>query len=316
MPFRKILCPLDFSPGSQQALYSAMQLAVADGAELVLLHAWSIPTMAYATDLGVPADVVQHTLDDATVELAAAVAAASAVGVNRVTPRLVVGAPTASILAACREGVDLLVIGTHGRSRISRILLGSVAEYVVRRAPCPVLTVRPDARVGPYRDVLCPVDFSAESHRAMVLAASLAPSAGITLMHVLEARSSADRDDHVGHSPYEGGGTAESLQLQAWAEELRTLTAVPVVTSTRVGSPGPEIARALDNRPSPDLVVMGSHGRTGFARAMLGSIAETTVLHAPCPVLVAHAGSGAAAGVVVVKPAGSEEDLERQADGS
>ena len=298
MSFRKILCPLDFSAGSQQALYAAMQLAVADDAELVLLHAWSIPTAAFATDLGVPASVVQPTLDDATVELADAVQAATAAGVKHVTQKLLVGAPEETILAVAREGADLLVIGTHGRTRISRILLGSVAEKVVRRAPCPVLTVRPDSRIGPYRDVLCPVDFSPESHRAMVLAAGLTPSAGITLMHVLEVRSSLG-GDHTPRSAFEGEGKTEWLQLEAWAAELRTLTAVPVVTSTRVGSPGPEILLALEAQPAPDLVVMGSHGRTGFARAMLGSIAETMVLHSRCPVLVAHAGPGVAAGVAV-----------------
>jgi len=183
-----------------------------------------------------------------------------------------------------------VVIGTHGRTGLARILLGSVAEKVVRHAPCPVLAIRPDDEPKPFTHALCPTDFSEDSRQAIDFAAELVqPSGtGITLLHVIEAPVS-----YSGELPdpdlIRELDRRSAAQLEAWAARLRSMSSIPVTTRCRVGWPGAEILAAVDHDPSIDLVVMGSHGRTGIKRALLGSVAEKVVRHARCPVCVARA---------------------------
>ena len=291
MAFTKILCPVDFSPGSQQALRTAVRLASEHDAELVVMHSWYIPPAAFAGDYVYGADIVQALTDDAQNALAAAVAEAGRLGARRVSSRMRSGLPWQQIIeTAQREpGLGLIVIGTHGRSGLSRVVMGSVAELVVRHAPCPVLTVRPDSEPAPYRRVLCPVDLSRTARDALPLAAALVqPSGvGITLLHVIErpvayGAAAPPRDFHR-----EIDARASAL-LDAWTADLQAKVQVPVMQATRIGRPGAQILAVLDDDKTFDLVVMGSHGHTGIARILLGSVAEQVARHARCPVLVVH----------------------------
>ncbi|TMQ07606.1 MAG: universal stress protein [Deltaproteobacteria bacterium] len=180
MAFQRILCPVDFSPGSQQAMRIAAELANEHDAELALLHAWYLPPVAFSGEYMYPADVVQQLSDEAQRGIEAAVAEARALGVRRVTSQLLSGVPWQQIVDAARRdpAVGLIVIGTHGRSGLARVLLGSVAEMVVRHAPCPVMTVPLDTRPRPFSHVVRPVDPSARSHDAIDLAARLAQPGG------------------------------------------------------------------------------------------------------------------------------------------
>ena len=76
--------------------------------------------------------------------------------------------------------------------------------------------------------------------------------------------------------------------LEDWAAQLRTTASVPVATRWRIGSAGGQTLAILEDQPPFDLVVVGSHGRTGLRRALLGSVAEKIVRHAPCAVLIAR----------------------------
>jgi nucleotide-binding universal stress UspA family protein len=192
--------------------------------------------------------------------------------------------------AAQREpGLGLIVIGTHGRTGLSRVLMGSVAELVVRHAPCPVLTIRPANEPTPYRHVLCPVDLSRPAREAMNLAADLVKpgGAGITLLHVLELPTS-----YAGELPvpelHRDLDARSALLLDRWTDELKAKVNVPVTLLNRIGRPGAQILAALEQDRTIELVVMGSHGHTGIERMLLGSVAEKVVRHARCPVLVAH----------------------------
>jgi nucleotide-binding universal stress UspA family protein len=288
MAFTKILCPVDFSSGSRQAVHAAAQLAIERDAELVLLHVWSVPP-SYAGEYTLSGEVVQHLVEDAQRSLEMAVAEARKTGARRVGAKLANGAPWQQIVdAAERERFDLIVIGTHGRTGLARVFLGSVAETVVRHAPCPVLTIPPDGASKPFLHALCPIDFSASSHKAMHLAAKLVQpgGAGITLLHVLELPVPYASEPSAELYRDLEAGSAELLGQ--WVAELRTKTSVPVAHRTRIGRPGAQVLAALDEDPSFDLIVMGSHGRTGLARIALGSVAEKTVRHARCPVLVAR----------------------------
>lgn len=142
--FRRILAPTDFSPESAAAWETAQALARALDAELVLLHVQSEAPLygegVYSTQRLRELYAAAREWAEKTLEEMAAAARASGL---RVQTRLRTGTPHAEIVAAvAEEGADLVVIGTHGRGGLDRALLGSVADRVVRRAPCPVVTVR------------------------------------------------------------------------------------------------------------------------------------------------------------------------------
>jgi len=149
--------------------------------------------------------------------------------------------------------------------------------------------VRDRGEVTPFGHVLCPIDFSETSRGAVEFAAELAApgGAGITLLHVVELPVS-----YAGEPPlagFVGDLDKHAAQLlEQWAAELRAKVTVPVATRSRIGSPGGQTLAVLDDDPTFDLVVMGSHGRTGLRRVLLGSVAEKVVRHAGCPVLVAR----------------------------
>lgn len=294
MTFRKILCPIDFSLGSQQAMLLAVRLANESDAELVLAHAWYLPPLPYADVPVFPPDTLQAMIDDEERGLATAAAEASRLGAKRVTTKLLTGLPWDQIVTLLRgdTAFGLVVMGTHGRTGLDRVLMGSVTEKVIRHAPCPVLAVPTRGQVSAFRHVLCPVDFSESSRQAVALAAELATSggAGITLLHVLElpvAYSGEIRDE----------GFVDILDkraarlLEEWARDLKIKVSVPLATRSRIGSAGAQILAALDEDKTFDLVVMGSHGRSGLPRALLGSVAEKVVRHAGRPVLIARARS-------------------------
>jgi nucleotide-binding universal stress UspA family protein len=145
MQFRHILAPTDFSEYSKKAVGSALELARKFGAKLTILHVVELPP--YPVEGYVPPAVNATFLDDlerqATQDLAQLVPEAESSNVEVV--RLVaVGSPYRKIIETAEaEQVDLIVMATAGRSGFSHLVMGSIAERVVRTATCPVLTIRP-----------------------------------------------------------------------------------------------------------------------------------------------------------------------------
>jgi universal stress protein A len=146
MAIRRILVPIDFSPDSLRALAYACDLGRAFGAEVVLLHVVDQTYLAGAPELWVANPALAKLLDDQW-QIAKTHVARLGTRLERKGQRLQTvtkrGAP-AQVIAdtARRAGADLIVMGTHGRTGLTHMLLGSVAEKVVRTAACPVLTVR------------------------------------------------------------------------------------------------------------------------------------------------------------------------------
>lgn len=140
----KILCPLDFSEGSEHAMLYALAFAQAYDAHLELLHVVELPFLpSYSTagvpDLTLPVDQIQ---DECQKRLQSTVEEQKEKHED-VEGKVLAGAPFVEIIEEARDGdFDLLVVGTHGRSGLKHMLIGSVAEKVVRKAPCPVLTVK------------------------------------------------------------------------------------------------------------------------------------------------------------------------------
>lgn len=288
MAFKKILCPTDFSAGSKHALQVAVRLANESDAELVIAHAWHVPALAIGNDFLLPADTVQSMIADEERGLEQAAREARELGATRVSTLFLTGVPWVEIVDTVKNdrAFDLVVIGTHGRTGLPRVLLGSVAETVIRHSPCRVLATRPPGGLEPFDRILVPIDFSESAYRAAQLATRLAKPAGrgITLLHVIEVPSS-----------YSGALSEDALleqidrraseHVEKTAARLRAEVTLPVSTTIRIGHPGAQILTVLDEDPY-DLVVMGCHGRTGIRRVLLGSVAEKVVRHAHCPVLV------------------------------
>jgi nucleotide-binding universal stress UspA family protein len=145
MTTHKILCPLDFSMGSQPALHMAIRLAREQKAELVVMHVWYVPQTGLG-DFPFPRGIAERIVGQASDSLDGAVQEARAAGVTPVTSRLVQGVPGWAIVDAVDKdpAIDLVVVGTHGRTGLARVLVGSIAEYIVRHAPCAVLVARPN----------------------------------------------------------------------------------------------------------------------------------------------------------------------------
>lgn len=149
---KKILVPVDFSSSSLAALDTALELAARMDASFELLHVWEPPVL-YAPNVLVAggallyAELEDHTRRAAGKEMEELVERLQRRGIRNVRARLERGIPAPVIVdTAAKNGFDLIVMGTHGRTGFSRFFAGSVAENVVRLAPVPVLTVRhPDS---------------------------------------------------------------------------------------------------------------------------------------------------------------------------
>jgi nucleotide-binding universal stress UspA family protein len=146
--FERILCPVDFSPCSQTALEYALYMAEQFQGKVHVLHVCTTPVSLYP-ELVVWAEREQSTLGALIEEQAREQMGRLIDGLNehqrsRVIPEVEMGDPVSTIIErAERAGCDLIVVGTHGRTGLAHLVLGSVAERVVRGASCAVLTVRP-----------------------------------------------------------------------------------------------------------------------------------------------------------------------------
>ncbi|MHC4140191.1 MAG: universal stress protein [Planctomycetota bacterium] len=144
--FKKILCPIDFSESSQETLQYAIHLMLKDDdATLYLVHVVDNRVFDYGPLYEQEPSVTMVVLDQSTREklekkLLAEVPEEIQ---NRVETTILFGVPFVEIIKAARDkNIDLIVIGTHGRTGLAHMLIGSVAEKVVRKAPCPVLSVK------------------------------------------------------------------------------------------------------------------------------------------------------------------------------
>ncbi len=195
-----VLCAVDFSEESRHALDHAIVLAKWYNAALtgVFVYSPAPSPLPDASGFAYPGATFDETYRKALeAQLESFLEAGDARSVST-TARVVVGTPSDGILESAKAtGTDLIVMGTHGLGGFQHLILGSVAERVLRRAACPVLTVPTRARKTsnlPFKRILCPVDFGDASKAALELAASIASEgdADLTILHVLEPGADAD----------------------------------------------------------------------------------------------------------------------------
>lgn len=142
---QNILVPCDFSGYMNEVIKFSVDLAKRYQAKLTLLHVYEMPIYAIPPDsvLMVAPDVLSQQLSEMMQLLEQTKTDLEAQGVHNVVTKLAQGAAAVEILKECDENhYDLIVMGTHGRTGIKHVLIGSVAEKIVRKAPCPVLTIR------------------------------------------------------------------------------------------------------------------------------------------------------------------------------
>ncbi len=144
--WKRIICPIDFSDASRAALEAAAEVAKRYGAKVALFHAYPVPGYTFPDGSFVASSKMLDELSEqAQRHLAEWKAIAEGLGIANVEIATAIGEPAHEILAFAKaQQADLLVLGTHGRTGIQHALMGSVAERVVRRSTCPVLTVRPE----------------------------------------------------------------------------------------------------------------------------------------------------------------------------
>jgi nucleotide-binding universal stress UspA family protein len=292
--FARILAATDFSAPSDAALAHARRLADSIGASLHVLHV--VDNMFMRAVLADPRDYETAGLRQMQDRLSSTgQATAATLTVERSDE------PADEITSYARtHAIDLIVMGTHGRGRISHLLLGSVAEKVARTAPCPVLTLREAPATTELKGlrVLVPTDFSASSDAAFGYAKRLVAKLGgsIRLLHVVEHPA-------MGTSFGSELSVPEASELQD--EQLTKITlqlsqrilvdSHPRVklTSDTVFGPSAAMITAHAADPGFDLIVMGTRGRSGLAHLVMGSVAESVIRTAPCPVLTVKAAAEA-----------------------
>lgn len=284
----RILFPTDGSECAEQARRHALHLADHFDASLHVVR-----VEERAVDL---ADAVEVTEADLLPDLHGTSAAELPhLAEARVRERTVRDSSVAGgILAYTAEhDMDLVVLGSHGRRGLRRLVLGSVAEAVVRRAPCPVVTVgrgtaAPNALTG--GTMLVPVDFSEHRFRLLAHARALAPIYGmdVEVMHVVEVKGVPDAYG-LYDSPPDSGQMVDRARtvLDEEADSLREM-GITVSVEVRTGHPADEVLTgAEDGRAA--FIMVATHGRTGLERMLMGSVAEKIIRQAPCPVYTVNA---------------------------
>lgn len=282
--FARILVPIDFSAASEAALAYARMFAGGWDAALHLLHVTGdrlTPDAGGALpDERAALREIRERLTDEDRRRRLKI---------RVVERT---APADAILRSAEASdIDLIVMGTHGRTGVAHLLLGSVAETVVRRAACPVLTVRQaPRRVGPFTRILVPTDFSGPSDAALDCARvlQLRFGASIHLLHVLEDEAVAGP---FGAEVFVTESTeARAARLRDARERLSHRVSAADRESGRATSEilfGPTAGTIVDYAGDNgfDLILMGTHGRTGLAHLLMGSVAERVIRASVCPVM-------------------------------
>ncbi|MGA2160597.1 MAG: universal stress protein [Methanoregula sp.] len=282
IPYKKILIPTDGSNDTRAAITFALGMGKITGAEVTAMCVNDVTNYAIPWDASAPdTDSPHYKACENAVRTVADRGAQMGVDVRTL---VVTGIPIREIIDASKN-YDLIVMGTAGRAGVSLMLLGSVAQKVIRFASCPVLVIRGDQPGGlACHRILIPTDGTSITRTAIThgLEMARAFNAEVTALSVSSGRS----------IPLPLRRNAEQITPDAARKAVDSVADMgrglgivvkPVVVT---GSVANEIIRASAGQ---DLLVMGTAGRTGFEYLRLGSVAEKTVRHARCPVLVVRA---------------------------
>jgi nucleotide-binding universal stress UspA family protein len=294
-PFGTILFAADFSENSKEAFLAACSVAVENQSRIVVLHVAEpefVPEEpVYYGQQAVqffPREPIRARHEALEQKMREVYVADRRLELEY---QLREGDAAVEILREARQvGSELIVVGTHGRTGLRRLLAGSVATAVLHGAPCPVLALRSAEQPRPARGIhviLHATDFSVDSDAALRLARQLAREHGARLfiLHVerLDVLSygtpAADVDPRVFMD------ALDNMRKRVDGPDLKSR----VETMLRRGF-APEGIIGAAEEIGCDLIVIGTHGRTGLSRLLMGSVAEHVLPKASCAVLIVKAG--------------------------
>lgn len=300
---RNVLVPIDFSAASLKAVERALPLVEKFGARLHLVHVFA-PDYPLASMAAMPLIVPELEVSRRVRRHLKDVAKRYSLELPRENLHALKGRPFEEICRVARNwDINLIVMSTRGNTGLKHLALGSTAERVVRYAPCPVLVVhavdrkkgagaRAKAKAGGvgFGKILVPIDFSECSMKGLGYAKALAGEFGskLVLLHSVAIQYYVTSDEYARYDFPQLMQQAEKAarnQMGDLVEKADWNGVTEVESSLQIGHAGQQIcARAIDH--AADLIVISTHGRTGFRHLFLGSTAEYVVRHASCPVLV------------------------------
>jgi nucleotide-binding universal stress UspA family protein len=291
----RVLCPVDLSEFSRDALRHALALAKSYEAEVTVCHIYSAPQPILPVP-GMPGNVpLLPSVQPDEISERVRRFCASSLQDGGASVEIVVREGDAAkqiVLLAEQLPADLLVLGTHGKSGFERLFLGSVTEKVLRTTHAPVMTIPPPVtQPGPalYKTILCPLDFSDASMRALDYAVSLARETNghLSLLHVIEnllGEGGASELGHLSVSEYDRYLEVEAMaRLKSAIPEEACVWPAPENRVTR-GRAYREILKVAKDE-GVELIVMGVQGKGALTRLVFGSTTHHVIREAGCPVL-------------------------------
>jgi len=290
-----MLLATDFSRFSEGAEAYACSLAASWGVTLTAISVLEFPP-GMNPDYPVNRLYLDELMKEATRQFIDLKARAAKRGIS-VRTSVTTGIPSEEVLAAAKTNdMDLIVVGTKGKTGLEHVLLGSTAERIIRMAPCPVLAVPAGIQRGEGTGgapnhpavldrILVPIDFSDCSLDAVEYAVLVAQrgKASIKLLHVLEPVSYGLDFTLLHETKREQMRRMITDRLSALVSAL-TSAQVTSEFLIRGGLPADSIVDVALTQPA-DLIVMGTHGRRGLSHTFFGSVAESVLRRARCPVL-------------------------------
>jgi nucleotide-binding universal stress UspA family protein len=308
MAVHHILCPTDCSEASRPAMRRALSLARWFGARVTALHVTPVlppppADMTWARYVSLTADDVQAARRDAARAFERFMEPYLALD-SPVDVKTVAGSsdtPWREITEQAKAlPADLIVMGTHGRTGLDHLLMGSVAEKVLRRAPCPVIVVGGpdghDAASPLFRRIVCATDLTPGSTATVETALAMAREnlARLVLLHVVEdVRSNRSLDVYrpVPETAALRRRLADRAEAHLFELGVGSHSFADVTVRVEAGQAWEEVVRVAEEERA-DLIVVGAHAGGALGRLFLGSTAHKIVCHAPCPVLVAREDRG------------------------
>ncbi len=277
---KSILCPTDFSEPATLALRYAKQFSICFDAKLIVLYAESFTAPPYFTsgqmnELTKEIDISRQAARD---YLAAYVRNHLGDSPQVETMLLERSAVEAVVETATKLRADMIVMGTHGRSGVNRLMLGSVTEKILHETDRPVLTVREKSSGAEFskvsiQQVLCPVNYTEIALKALEHAVEISKcfKAELLVLHVIESESTDIKDED------------EHYRLCAWIPEgVRARCSLKEIV--RRGDAAEQIIEVASSARC-DMIVLGAQHKRFHDTTVLGTTTIRVTRHAPCPVL-------------------------------
>ncbi|OVE81530.1 hypothetical protein BVY03_03520 [bacterium K02(2017)] len=287
--FKKIFIPYDLSEPSKNAIKWAAHLKKKFESKITLFHAIPQITHFAASDIfpaqettqqevlqGIEQDIKDYFIDHEGAEM------------QGIDIKFGHGSvPEAILKQIAEEQPDIVIMGSHGYTGISKILMGSVAEKIVRQSPSMVMIVRGNPSL-PLKKVVVPIDFSDHTEDALLLANEIR-SLGEPKIDIVHSIAYPDIVHYPHHFTAYTKNNIEKSSEETAQNNLNKILEKHSSLSGKTqllkeGTPAKEICKYAKENLA-DLIIIPTHGHTGFSHLFMGSVAESTVRYAPCSVL-------------------------------